>query len=36
MRLLWLDIPLQAVFFLAWTLIPAWLVLRFPDERRDR
>jgi hypothetical protein len=36
MALLWLNIPLQAVFFLAWTLIPAWLVLKVPDERHDR
>ena len=27
----WLNIPLAAVFLLAWTLIPAWIVIRHPD-----
>lgn len=27
----WLNIPLATVFFLAWTLIPLWLVIK----RRD-
>jgi hypothetical protein len=26
-----LNIPLAALFFLAWTLIPLWLVFRRPD-----
>jgi hypothetical protein len=28
---LWLNIPLMAVFFLAMTGIPLWLVYRHPD-----
>lgn len=27
----WLNIPLAALFFLAWTLIPLWMVVRHPD-----
>jgi hypothetical protein len=27
----WLNVPLMAVFFLAWSGIPLWLVLRHPD-----
>jgi hypothetical protein len=27
----WLNIPLAVVFLLAWTLIPAWIVIRHPD-----
>jgi hypothetical protein len=27
----WLNIPLAILFFLAWTLIPLWLVLRHPE-----
>jgi hypothetical protein len=27
----WLNIPLAALFFLAWTLIPLWMVIRHPD-----
>ena len=27
----WLNVPLAALFFLAWTLIPLWLVFRHPD-----
>ena len=27
----WLNIPLAVLFFLAWTLIPLWMVLRHPD-----
>lgn len=27
----WLNIPLATVFFLAWTLVPAWLVIKHPD-----
>jgi hypothetical protein len=28
---LWLNIPLMAVFFLAMTGIPMWMVFRHPD-----
>ena len=31
MNWLWLNIPLMAVFFLAFAGIPLWLVLRRPD-----
>ncbi|HXW43221.1 MAG TPA: hypothetical protein VEL03_00430 [Streptosporangiaceae bacterium] len=31
MNWLWLNIPLDAIFFLAVTGIPLWLVLRHPD-----
>lgn len=31
----WLNMPLAALFFLAWTLIPLWLVLRHPDTGPD-
>jgi hypothetical protein len=27
----WLNIPLAAAFFAAWTGIPLWLVARHPD-----
>lgn len=27
----WLNIPLAALFFLAWTLIPLWMVVKHPD-----
>jgi hypothetical protein len=27
----WLNIPLATLFFLAWTLIPLWLVLKHPE-----
>jgi hypothetical protein len=30
---LWLNIPLEAVFFLAMTGIPLWMVIRHPDCR---
>ena len=33
MNWLWLNIPLMAVFFLAMTGIPLWLVFKHPDER---
>jgi hypothetical protein len=29
---LWINIPLMAVFFLAMTGIPLWLVVRHPDR----
>ena len=29
----WLNIPLAALFFLAVTMIPLWLVIRHPDTR---
>jgi hypothetical protein len=29
----WINIPLMAVFFLAMTGIPLWLVLKHPDGR---
>ena len=32
---LWLNIPLAAAFFLAWSGIPLWLVLRHPDTGPD-
>jgi hypothetical protein len=28
----WLNIPLAAVFFAAWTAIPLWIVLKRPDR----
>lgn len=31
MNWFWLNIPLMAIFFLAITGIPLWLVLRHPD-----
>ena len=31
----WLNIPLAAAFFLAWSGIPLWLVLRHPDTGPD-
>jgi hypothetical protein len=27
----WLNIPLAVLFFLAWTLIPLWIVFKHPD-----
>ncbi len=33
MNWLWLNIPLMAVFFLAMTGIPLWLVFKHPDRR---
>lgn len=33
MNWFWLNIPLDAVFFLAVTSIPLWLVFRHPDTR---
>ncbi len=27
----WLNIPLAILFFLTWTLIPMWLVVKHPD-----
>lgn len=32
MNWLWINIPLMAVFFLAITGIPLWLVVRHPDR----
>ena len=32
MNWLWINIPLMAVFFLAMTGIPLWLVARHPDH----
>jgi len=29
----WINIPLMAVFFVAMTGIPLWLVFKHPDER---
>jgi hypothetical protein len=31
MNWLWMNVPLMAVFFVAWTGIPLWLSLRHPD-----
>ena len=31
MNWLWLNVPLMAVFFLAMTGVPLWLVSRHPD-----
>ncbi len=31
----WLNIPLAAVFFLATTMIPLWLVIKHPDSRPE-
>jgi len=31
MNWFWMNIPLMAVFFAAWTGIPLWLSLRHPD-----
>jgi hypothetical protein len=33
---LWMNLPLMAVFFLAMTGIPLWLVFRHPDRHPDR
>ena len=33
MNWLWWNIPLEAVFFLAMTGIPLWMVIRHPDSR---
>jgi hypothetical protein len=27
----WMNVPLAAAFFAAWTAIPLWLVLKHPD-----
>jgi hypothetical protein len=27
----WMNIPPAVLFFLAWTLIPLWMVVRHPD-----
>jgi hypothetical protein len=27
----WMNIPLAVLFFLAWTLIPVWMVFKHPD-----
>lgn len=35
MSWLWLNIPLMAVFFLAMTGIPLWLVFKRPDTGPD-
>ena len=35
MSWLWLNIPLAAVFFLATTMIPLWLVIKHPDSRPE-
>jgi hypothetical protein len=32
----WLNIPACALFFLATTGIPLWMVLRHPDQGPDR
>lgn len=32
MNWLWLNIPLMAVFFMAMTGIPLWLVFKHPDD----
>lgn len=31
----WLNIPLAALFFLAWTLVPLWMVINRPDTGPD-
>ena len=31
----WLNMSLAAPFYLAWTLIPLWLVFRYPDTGPD-
>ncbi len=31
MNWFWLNIPLALLFFLAWTLIPLWMVIKHPD-----
>jgi hypothetical protein len=31
MNWFWMNVPLMAVFFAAWTGIPLWLSLRHPD-----
>jgi hypothetical protein len=33
MTWLWLNVPLMLLFWLAWTLVPLWLVIRHPDTR---
>ena len=33
MNWLWVNIPFEAVFFLAMTGIPLWMVIRHPDCR---
>jgi hypothetical protein len=32
MNWFWLNIPLATMFFLAWTLIPLWMVIKYPDQ----
>jgi len=32
MSWLWLNVPLAALFFVAWSGIPLWMVLRHPDR----
>lgn len=27
----WMNVPLAILFFLAWTLIPLWMVFKHPD-----
>jgi hypothetical protein len=27
----WMNVPLASLFFLAWTLVPLWLVFKHPD-----
>ncbi len=31
----WLNMPLAALFFAAWSGIPLWMVLRHPDRRDE-
>jgi hypothetical protein len=31
----WLNMPLAALFFAAWSGIPLWMVLRHPGRRDD-
>jgi hypothetical protein len=35
MSWLWLNVPLAALFFAAWSGIPLWMVLRHPDRRDE-
>jgi hypothetical protein len=35
MSWLWLNVPLAALFFAAWSGIPLWMVLRYPDRHRE-
>lgn len=36
MNWFWLNVPLMAVFFLAMTGVPLWLVFKHPDSSPDR